>query len=652
MVIVSSLIYVSLAFLFAARIARYVEPPTCLELPPDGGSRLHLFLVWTVVAWSLFLVPFHFLGFVDLALGYRVVGPGYACLVLGASVIAFLLWEQVTGSRRKPVRFFSPRFAAIKPAPTLGGILLGLFAIGLLFLGFVRITGYPIRLEGLAYHLPIGVHTFQTGSLGIWDPAFMHTYPANQSLYLGFLLGWLPEQLVSAANIPFLALLALALFGLSRAVTQDFDAISLATVGVVTMPIVMQASETIESDISGIALLALSAYFTLAGSGTHRRGCYVLAGLAAGLAFGFKSLHLVGILFLAALVAAREYFGNGGDNEQGLPRAARSFSLFVAASLAASSFWLIRNYIELGNPLYPVFIPHIFPILGWAEPPDASIVGNLATQLAYVDSGWEWLIYPWRERGSVNLGPFFAVAAPLSIVYAAWRLSGRGRANRFTLSAMSAGCLVITAVWWLLGDRQPRYAMGALGFLAPLIAWTLSQLDRQARVFFNYTVVFATLLGFSLSLFSSGLDLVRRTILTDQSARHMFYEYPPEINRLPAGSVIVNLGFDHRDGGNHRTRAWNYPLFGKALTNRVVSFSEAVRLFSANPYETQAAPAYRLTVEGLRTIKATHLFVIGAIDIDLEEGLSLIEQDRLDLSPVTKTLLAEPRVLYQIRYVN
>jgi len=643
-VIVSSLVYLSLVILFAFRIVSH------LETPPNGGSRLHLFLAWAILAWSLFLLPFHFLGFVDLALGYRVVGPGYACFVLGTSLIVFLFWERAGGVRSRSAAGPPLSTAVVQRTPPIGTLGLILFVLGLLFFGLVRITGYPIGIEGLAYHLPIGVHAFQTGSLRIWDPAFMHAYPANQSLYLGFLLGIFPEQFVSAANMPFLALLALALMGLGRTVTQDPDAASLAALGIATMPIVIRASETIESDIGGLALLAVAAYFTLAGPG-RKRDRYVLAGIAAGLAFGFKSLHLVGAVVLGFIAAVHEYRGDGNGGSS-LPRALRSFSLFAAAGLAAGSFWLLRNYVEFGNPLYPVFLPHIFFLFGWSEPPDAFIVGNLGTQILWVDSGWEWLLYPWRERGPLNLGPFFALLAPVSALYVAWRLSGKRLANRFTLATMLACCLVISAIWWLLGDRQPRYVMGALVFLAPLTAWTLSQLDNRVRRFFNCVVVLAMFLAFSLSLFSSGLDLVRRTVLTNQSERFLFYQYPREIDELPAGSVVVNLGFDHRDGGNHRSRAWHYPLLGKGLTNRVVSFSEAVRLFAASPYETQEAPTYRLSIKGLRAINATHLFVIGKIDVEFEDGLSVIEQGRLDENPVTRTPLDEPRVLYQIRYVN
>ena len=84
----------------------------------------------------------------------------------------------------------------------------------------------------------------------------------------------------------------------------------------------------------------------------------------------------------------------------------------------------------------------------------------------------------------------------------------------------------------------------------------------------------------------------------------------------------------------------------------MVSFNEAVRLFSVNPYETKDVPSYRLSVAGLRAINASHLFMIGEIDFTLEEDLSLIERGRLVENPVMKTQLAEERVVYEIRYLN
>ena len=209
MVIASSLVYICLVVFSTSCLVKNFEPDV------ERSSLLDSCMVWGVLASSLFFLPFHFLGVVNLALGYPVVGPGYTSAVVGTLLMTFLTWEQIKLGSREPKAHTFPTFKSIKPTATIGTLMLGVFAAGVLFLGCVRITGYPIRVEGLAYHLPIGVHIFQSGSLGIWDPAFMHTYPANQSVYLGFMLGFLPERLVSAANFPFLICLTLALFGLT-----------------------------------------------------------------------------------------------------------------------------------------------------------------------------------------------------------------------------------------------------------------------------------------------------------------------------------------------------------------------------------------------------------------------------------------------------
>lgn len=639
MVVALSLLYLCLAGYFAYLLVD--------QLDPSAASRdlLSDCLAWVVLAATLFFFPFHLVGFLELAAGFPLISAAAGCVVLGTALAGFLVWRRTNkNGRLDNSRSPYPSLSGWKPELSIGSIMIGLLLLGTVFMAVTRATGYPIGAEGLAYHLPIGVHMFQSGSLRIWDTAYMHTYPANHSLYLGFLLGLFPEKLVAAANVPFLICFAGAMFGLGRTVTRDFNAIALMTIGVASMPIVMRSSELIESDLGGLAFLAIAVFFAF-GPAAFGRNRPILAGLAAGIAFGFKSLHLVGLIAVAALLLVPKQSGESSSH-----RAGPSLRLFGWASLVMSSFWLVRNYVQLGNPLYPVFVPEVFPLLGWTSPLDISLLGRLETQTLWVDAGWQWLLFPWRERPEVLLGPFFVFALPASLIVAAHHAVGKGRFQRVAVGSMLLASLFLIAVWWLLGDRQPRYCLGALVFLGPLIAWMMARLSARVRVLFEAVGATSILLALSLALVPTALDLVRRTVLTDQSERHRFYQYPEAVDDLPAGSVIVNLGFDHQDPGNHRTRAWNYPLAGKLLRNRVVSFSEAVLLFAAVPSDTENAPSYRLDAVRLRKLGATHVWMIGNLDVSLEKGLSLSEVGRLDENPVMATPLDEPRVLYKIGY--
>ena len=66
-----------------------------------------------------------------------------------------------------------------------------------------------------------------------------------------------------------------------------------------TIPILVTPAFEGGSDVGGAAFLAIAIYFAVARP-TGRPWDLVLSGLAAGLAFGFKSLHIVGIGFLVS----------------------------------------------------------------------------------------------------------------------------------------------------------------------------------------------------------------------------------------------------------------------------------------------------------------------------------------------------------------
>ena len=83
MVIASSLVYICLVVFSASCLVKNFEPDV------ERSSLLDSCMVWGVLASSLFFLPFHFLGFVNLALGYPVVDPGYACVVVCRHAQAF-----------------------------------------------------------------------------------------------------------------------------------------------------------------------------------------------------------------------------------------------------------------------------------------------------------------------------------------------------------------------------------------------------------------------------------------------------------------------------------------------------------------------------------------------------------------------------------
>jgi hypothetical protein len=192
----------------------------------------------------------------------------------------------------------------------------------------------------------------------------------------------------------------------------------------------------------------------------------------------------------------------------------------------------------------------------------------------------------------------------------------------------------------MLNNRQPRYFIGALVFWTPLVAWMASLLSSAPRRLFeliiSLCIVLALWMTFSRELIAFGA----RVIYGHGVERWQFYGYPPIVDQLPAGSIVVNLG--------HRTR--NYALQGKAQQNRIIVYSEAGPVLKTEtsvvdgPAETASLSASAMAGAG-----ATHLFVEGNPRFVLDDCVGLTELGKLDKDLVGNPL-SNPLRLYKINY--
>ncbi len=129
-----------------------------------------------------------------------------------------------------------------------------------------------------------------------------------------------------------------------------------------------------------------------------------------------------------------------------------------------------------------------------------------------------------------------------------------------------------------------------------------------------------------------------------QFSRWTFYHYPEMVDRLPAGSTIVNVG--------HRTR--NYALSGVARQNRVVNYAEAISALEASlgtQKPDEAPETVPLSHSVLRQFGATHLVTEGSPKFIPDECVKLRKLDGLDTDTLGNPL-SKPISLYQIELCN
>ena len=95
---------------------------------------------------------------------------------------------------------------------------------------------------------------------------------------------------------------------------------------------------------------------------------------------------------------------------------------FASGFLALAGIWLLRNQLQLGNPVYPIPLGGLPGLLGFASAPDWPFDEMKYAELEWVPASWQWLVYPWVEghrlhqnfKFSSGLGPFFAATVPVA----------------------------------------------------------------------------------------------------------------------------------------------------------------------------------------------------------------------------------------------
>lgn len=608
----------------AARVA-----PT---LAPRGAVR---WLAGSLAFATIFLGAFHVLGVAEVLSGRPSIGVTWAAaLAIAAAAAAFAAVPHAAAPAAPAAGRWRPIPVAVAAAMAA---LFALFAVLLLW-------GTPRGFEVNAYHMPIAVRAFRDGTLAIWDQTFMFAYPANMGIWAGFFLHLLPEGVAAAANLPLLAVICIAVYALGRACGADRPAALLIAAGLPTVPMYGFSALEVGADLGGIAFALIAVVAVTARLGGPALWP-LLAGLAAGIAFGFKSLNLVMVAAIGLVILA----------ESAAPPVRPSWTrlrppaLYGLAALAAMGFWLVRNYAALGNPLYPLYIPGVFDLLGWSAPPDVSLFGREGTETEWVRSKAEWLVYPWVEwhqfdqnfKNGSGLGAFFAATVPvgwlLALAAGAAAILRTRRLPPLTDAARTRVILflfgsAVVAGWWILGDRQPRYAMGAVALLLPLAAWLVSVTAGRLRTAYEVLLALCIAAMALVPAVQFGLRTAATIAQGFDAPRHVQREYPVAIDRLPAGAVVMT--------GTHSPD--NYTVFGAGFRNGLVTISEAVRRFA------RPDGSWFIDDAGLRASGATHFYTDSSKPVGHDDCVTVREVDRLSANPFNGVRYDSARILYAL----
>ncbi len=328
-------------------------------------------------------------------------------------------------------------------------------------------AGVPITgLDTVTFHVPNVARWIQTGSLWQIDqfvPDQAHGYYPHSGdlVLLSAILPWRNDAFLRFVDLPFLALLGAAVYAIGVELRAPRPAAVLGAALLVAMPIVVRPAIThAMPDTVLLATFAAGVLFLL-------RGDLLLAGVGLGLAFGTKwyGVTCVAALLLVWAVARRP--------------PVRDVARLSAIVVLFGGFWLLRNWVEGGNPVFPVEVPLLFD-----APPDPIRAYAGASISDYL---FDWpiveayLIPSWRTALSWG-GPLLALAALAALRFA--------RLRWLAVGVLAIAVVYVITPYTALGTPgrptdaavNVRYVVPGLVLAAALLAWLLGRLPRAVRL--------------------------------------------------------------------------------------------------------------------------------------------------------------------------
>jgi hypothetical protein len=430
-----------------------------------------------------------------------------------AAAVAVALAVGATRLRAAPIEWFEdprepgPRSGESPVSWAIGFAAASALALWLVASAWNRTVLPPEGIDSLTFHLPNVAGWIRSGT--VWrvdqfNPLLANgNYPQTGDLtFLAVVQPWRNDWLVGIVNPIYIALAGLAVYAIAVELGAPRPASMLAGSLLATIPVVgLAANGEAMTDSAMFATMGVGILFLLRHARGAPRSELLLAALSLGLAFGTKwyALWAVAAVLGVWLVAAR-------------PRPLRDAVPVAAIVALAGGFWLVRNLVLSGNPVFPLELSALGVTI-FDAPRDVirECAGfTIAGYLGDWDVWSKYIVPAYRETFA---GPGAVIGLGLvGAVVVAVRQRG----------ALVAGlaCVVLLAIGYavtpysafgpegepLLVGANARYLVPALLVAAPLAAVALGRAGRL-RVPLELLALAAVVQGIDRS-FDVGLGVV------------------------------------------------------------------------------------------------------------------------------------------------
>ncbi len=212
----------------------------------------------------------------------------------------------------------------------------------------------PTSRDALTHHLYVPKLWLANGSINPISYVNFSYYPMNLDLLYAIPLAFGNDIIPKYIHFAFALLTAWLIYGyLKDRINKNYALFG--SLFFLSLPIIIKLSITVYVDL-GVIFFSTASLLTLFKWAEQNKLRYlVLAGILCGLAAGTKYNALISIFLLSILTPIIHIRLSSTNHKHKSLRAAGYGILFLSITLITFSPWLIRNYSETGNPIYPLF---------------------------------------------------------------------------------------------------------------------------------------------------------------------------------------------------------------------------------------------------------------------------------------------------------
>ena len=450
----------------------------------DLRSRVDRWVTWYVVAVTTIVVAVVVVG----VPGRLRPGPLLAAQALLALVPVVLLLRRgrlhgagLLGGWRL---LWSPGHlrAALRRAPWAGALVL--LAVGAL--GWQLVVALllpPYAYDALSYHLLHVATWVQQADLA---PPPMSLccgwYPGNADLpatWTAVLLR--SDHAVGVVQVVAAAFGAVAVAGIGRSAGLARPGAAAAGALFVLTPALLAQAPTAYVDVLQTSLVVCALHGLARFTATADPGALVVPALAAAFLLGTKGHGLVwaAVLGLTAVLVAVLHARRGRISAG---RATAALVAGVAACALIGGWWLLRNVVQTGNPLYPLELRvagrTIFAGPFRVEEVLTQPPGGPGSRPVLVARSWAADLLPWRhapydyQQRDGGLGPLWSWLGVLVVPFLV--AAGRRRSPVLLAALLPFLVLVVQPYPWWSRFTLPLAAVGAVAAV-----WAVGRVRRR-----------------------------------------------------------------------------------------------------------------------------------------------------------------------------